>query len=115
MMLTRPWVGVDGYRFRVRWGTVQVRVPADRPCLVEAYLPLLGGVSGLSTGSFWLHPAHPPHLEYSAPYHAWLPGQMGPPGTTRHTGQAAVVLVLVAVVLVLLGMIGLGVLLVVAG
>lgn len=114
-MLTKPWVRVDGHRFKAQWGAIDIQVPADRPCHVEAYMPFIGGSTGTAVGGFVLYPEHPPYLEYSAPYHAWFSGQMGPPGTTQHNGKGPAILLMFVAVCVLLGFAGIAILAAVLG
>lgn len=91
LLFSSPWVQVDGHRMMARWGSIQLPVPADRPCLIEAYLPYIGGFVGTANAGFWLYPQNPPYLEYSAPYQKFFAGEMGPPGTTHHHCKTAVI------------------------
>jgi hypothetical protein len=93
-----PAVLVDGRQYVVDWGRVALEVPADRPvhvCVLALHRRPLG------VASLVLMPDREPALEYSAPSHLSMAGELGAPGTTSHRGrglQAGLLTVLALVV-----------------
>jgi len=92
-------VDIDGVAHSHSFGSAFFEIPADRPVTVRIHqLDVLRHVFG--SAMTVLEPGAPAELEYQAPAHNKVKGEIGPPGTTRVRGRGRFFLFLGAIIVV---------------
>lgn len=98
---TQPTVGIDGREYVGSWGLMTFEVPADRATHVSVFLPTKNRTGAAAT---LLLADQAPNLEYSAPAHPAMAGEIGPPNTTVSRGKPIIFVLLVLILLALIAM-----------
>jgi len=81
-------VNIDGLAHVQRFGPAFFEIPADRPVTVRVHqFDVLQRVFGNAVTV--LEPGAPAELEYQAPAHNKVMGEIGPPGTTSVAAERA--------------------------